>query len=204
MAARVVVVVLACLVVFGVAGCGSKFGDGDGGGALSRADCSISACGGDLIGTWNVGAWCGMRSAPSFQLCDVMIDDSMLVETGTVTFGSDMTYTTNFQLTGTEFRIVPLPVYCNGVTYENCEDSCRSFSHGTGGPSADGKSCVCSEPVNESARATGTFTTTVSGGLTMTFSGSSDSSTYQYCVKGNELVIVGEGGSYLSAVFVRQ
>jgi hypothetical protein len=95
-------------------GCSSSSSGGSGGSdSESAASCGkVTACGGDIVGTWKVVAACsnGSSAAPSNSTCPGETDTSSVTASGTATFNSDMTYTVDFIESDSEttaFREIP-------------------------------------------------------------------------------------------------
>lgn len=185
-------------VIGGVAGgCGGGSqptdGGADGGGAPNRGACSTAACGGDLVGTWVLVSWCGKNYDPFLATCDVTIDDAKVGETGTLTFARDATFTaSNVQQTGTELYTAPLPYTCTMPTRTSCADVCQAVRGSTWTGAADATHCTCQRSVSDGPSSnSGTYSTTGSGGLMMTFEADTSVYSFQYCVQNDTLVLNG-------------
>jgi hypothetical protein len=120
-----------------------------------------------------------------------------VVETGSVTFASDGSYTSTFQQTGTESFTTP--AQC-GTAAADCAQRCAFFGWPSGKATPDGSGCTCSQPIAKSGSPSGSYTTTGAGVLTV----AGESTSYSYCVQGNTLAITGIDERYLTAAYMRQ
>jgi hypothetical protein len=172
-------------VLVGASGCG-----GGGGGGSVRCD-AFSACGGSVVGTWNIVKWCvsttdagTTKTDASASSCSTTTNGSTMSFSGTLTFGTDGTYTMDLRMTGTaEFTYSPdclTGTSCSQFTSYLNADAGTSWSCSTGSTG----SCTCTETLSDKAsRGQGTYTTSGSS-ISMT---SSDLS--EYCVRGNTLML---------------
>ncbi len=193
--------------VFGVlalllTGCG---GDSDEDSDDDRqASCPVRACGGDVVGTWNVDSFClafAEPPAPSDEPeCDDFLRDTSVDAAGTLTFTADGTATSNLT---TQFRIdIALTDTCaqalgGNVTQEVCDELEATYATDPEYASADCSfspgACWCtivSLPSNSGE----TSAYTLDGNQIII----GDSEPSNYCVEGDSLTIgvVASDGSY--------
>jgi hypothetical protein len=158
--------------------------------------CGGGACGGNLVGTWNISSICNGSSASSSSgTCTTTVDTSQLREQGTITFNTDQTYTTELTISGSETEIIPTS--CLGITCDQ-ENTALMQAAGSGGFYSSiscttvGTSCSCRfVAAQQTVSTTGTYVT--SGGtvttVTTTSAGTSSGSTDNYCVLGSTLTL---------------
>ncbi|HET6150386.1 MAG TPA: hypothetical protein VFH68_22795 [Polyangia bacterium] len=170
---------LAALVGSGVS-CG-----GDGGSCAMVAN-----CGGDVVGDWTVTSSCAKGSGTvTFNGCSTPGSVSASVKiTGTLSFGSDLTYEAHGMITGSESILYPAACLttAQGVTI-TC-DQLTQFLAGTriatGKCTASNGGCSCNLAIGpQSSDESGTYT--VSGGILTTTPTGRAPATSGYCVQGN-------------------
>jgi hypothetical protein len=176
---------------------------GTGGGASCP---NVTACGGNVVGTWNVSSSCLTLSDSNVDIslagldprsCTNVTISGSLAVTGTFTAKSDTTYTDGTTTTGT--AQVKLPAGCLMIsgTTTTCEKIGGPFAGGLGfanmtcTEATDG-GCNCTATINQqgglgwvsaSAQTSGNFATS---GNTLT---NDSTTTYSYCVSGNQLTL---------------
>lgn len=172
----------------GTAGSSSPGGAGGNTGNAAMACQANPPCGGDIVGTWNISESCiGVLSG--VQTCPTLTaDGSQLEQRGTVTYGSDGSYTSTSTTAGT-LRIT-YPSTCTASLSCSELEQALSASLPAGYQSvacqdAAAGACLCSfvlaTPVTTDS---GTYAT-ANGVLTQTSSLGSSSS--DYCVMGKQL-----------------
>jgi hypothetical protein len=177
--------------------CGKS--DSNTGDTASDACTAVTACGGDLTGTWKMENFCFDQpslSADVMQFCDtakIAISNSNV--TGTLSYKADKTFTQDAMITAT--ATLTLPGTCISAAQLSCteiesnsNDPASTDATGmlTCTPTPDG-GCQCSQEVSDSSQASGTFTVDKS---TVTQVNSADGSTdvEDFCVKGKTLYLV--------------
>ena len=181
-------------------GSGGSMSAGTGG---SCAD--VSACGGNLVGTWNVTSSC-LRMTGMLDLsfvgesagCQSAPVTGTLQVTGTWTANTDGTYTDNTVTTGEEhFTLGPacLVISSTPVTCEGAGSIIKSLGYAsvTCTALAGNKGCDCSATVHQ-VGTIGTISAVPStsgdqssSGNVVTVSGDAGDSRYAYCVAGNSM-----------------
>jgi hypothetical protein len=152
---------------------------------------SVTACGGDVVGTWTITSDC---TPPSERYLAGHCDTGYAVgppSRGTFTFGPDLTFTSDITLSGVELDTWAPACFPT----EQCAQLQGLLSRQANIISASctrGVSCTCrieSDPV--SATNAGTYTTTPEGLLTVTYKDGNLSSVgeYDYCAKGKTLTV---------------
>jgi hypothetical protein len=193
-------------------GCsGDDSGGGyDSGGGLPAACTSFAACGGNVVGNWNLAALCGPASTPQVQnplgaQCPSATAAGAATATGTVTFNADLTYTSALTATGT--ATITVPKSClNGTTCAAFQTLLQGQPSSTMFSSIncpdDGTSCDCTfTAVPETSNETGTYA--IAGTtITLTPTGGAAGQPTPYCVNGNELSMQSMGSDGTLGVFV--
>ena len=186
-ALRVVVV----LVGFAVTAIGCGGGDGQSCGAFT-------ACGGNVVGTWNAGGVCMTGNVLGDECPGATTDTSGLSITGTWTLNADSTYTQQGALGG----MISVSFAPSCFTEEGFTPTCDQINAGfamlamtdpefpfsAASCAAAGSNCRCSMtlrpiPTNE----TGTYAT--SGSVITTTPAGGTAEAQDYCVSGNRLQI---------------
>jgi hypothetical protein len=121
------------------------------------------------------------------------VSSSHLTATGTVNYGADLTYSSNYRINGS--ITVNLPASClttQGITI-TCDQLNQVFAMDPTAPpglhcvASGGGGCACTiVEMNTASAETGTYTTTAAGVLTETPAGGTPS-TSDYCVRGTTL-----------------
>jgi len=180
------------LGAFSLTACGGSSSNSGGGCGTA------SACGGDVVGTWQVSSSCvavdsssmmGTMSCP-----DATESTSGTKITGTITYTADKTFSSNLTTSGT--IVVTLPASCltqQGVTVTCAQlqqvlSSTMNSTFSSATCTESGGGCACSVALNAvTTSETGTYST-AAGVLTQTdSSGTPDDS--NYCVQGGKLSI---------------
>ena len=158
-------------------------------GAGADACSSVTACGGDIVGSWTITSDC---HPPSPYYLAGQCDTAYAVgppTTGTFTYNSDLTYTTDITVGG--FEMDTWAPACYPV--EQCaqlEALLRGQSTVTSASCTRASSCTCRiENAPVSGTDVGTYTTTAEGLLTRTAAGLSSGAESDYCVKGKTLTM---------------
>jgi hypothetical protein len=171
------------------------------------ATCSNTpACGGNIVGTWKIVSTCvsSDESTQNNPSCPgETVKASGVTATGTATYGSDGTYSTNFTINGSAILTIPGSCLKSGNIMLTCDQlqqslsgaATDSFSAVTCSASGDGCSCTLTLKPTPSM-SNGTYTTTAAGVLTETTGSGSDQN--DYCVKGSTLTISPHAGSTMS------
>lgn len=156
-------------------------------------DCSYSACGGNIAGTWSVTGVCASvpdDADPWMGKCPEGEVDVSLTLSGSITFGDDGTYQKNFTSRGTVTFMVPSS--CIPELHGSAVASCSELD------SADGeKTTVCSGNADVSCTCVqtddaekvdtdgGTYTTD-GDTLSMTGEVDAETDTMSYCINADE------------------
>jgi hypothetical protein len=153
--------------------------------------CSFTACGGDLTGTWTIDGAC---YAPTHSIlvdtlgCDYVEGTGVTItESGTWTFGSDLTYTRSVTAQTTlQFN---LPYTCD-ISATDCSNvqvlDYAATCTGTG-------CCSCTQ-VRDPETTTDSGTYALSGATVNVTTTGGNAVPWQYCVNGNTLTIFYNGG----------
>lgn len=149
-------------------------GDDDGG----SFDCaSFAACGGDVVGEWDVVQLCVSDDPQTIEDCPDAVIDVVQDITGSVSMNDDMTYTMTLTSSGTIDATVPTSCLPDGFACEDIPDiDCTT----------EGANCECVDTFNETNTDGGTWSTS---GNTLTLTSDAGISEIDYCVDGNQLTI---------------
>src|SRR5579864_8943631 len=90
-----------------VMGCGSKGGNSASDPASTCG--KVAACGGDLVGTWNIVAGCAsVPSSPNIMGCpNATVQNATVMAGGTSKFNADKTFTSDTTETASETIVLP-------------------------------------------------------------------------------------------------
>jgi hypothetical protein len=164
---------------------------------------TVSACGGDIVGTWKVVDACAGLSSSSTTngtCTGETVQVGSYTANGTITFNADMTYAVS--VTQSFSETATLPASClmmNGITV-TCDELTAALNETTQADAgagmttctAAGSSCNCTIALSGlSTTEMGTYT--LSGdtfSTTSSAAGTTSSSTTGYCVQGNTLHII--------------
>ena len=182
--------------------CGGS--DSDSGGGCGTA----SACGGDVVGTWQVSSSClsveGSAMMGTMSCPGATTSTSGTKITGTMTYNADKSYSSNLTMSGN--MVVTLPASCltqQGVTITCAQlqqalsgTANATFSSATCTDSGGGCACTLALTALTSSE-TGTYST-AAGVLTQTDSSGAPNDS-NYCVQGSKLTLSpGAGSSAMS------
>ena len=185
----------------GSPGVGASSGSGGASQPANSSACTnVSACGGDIVGTWKTTSTClnvtgQLNVAQIGMACGSVPITGSLHVTGTWTANSDGTYTDDTTTTGTEnFTLAPsclvissTPVDCPGAA-----NIMTSLGYATATCTAANGGCNCSATVDQSgglgqvsplASKTGAYATAANVLTT------DDTLRYAYCVSGDTLTL---------------
>jgi hypothetical protein len=198
-------------MAIGLAAVAMAAGCGSGGGSCGGS----AACGGNVVGTWSIASVCFMTlpamSGDGGTSCSNQINSSGLTEMGTVTFNSDLTYTSSATPVGTLSEVIPTG--CLGTVTCDQENmyammAVTSGTYSSAGCTAVAAGCSCqfqfaSKPVTQ----TGTYTTAGSS-LTIMSSTATKPQPDTYCVTGSTLTLsttsmIGTTGTSSSIVLTK-
>jgi hypothetical protein len=183
-------------------GCG-----GDGG----ASQCGGSAsCGGNVVGSWDIAELCTQNASSMVNTgsCPgLQVDASGLHETGSISFQSDLTYSSTAVISGSLSEMIPTACLSSGGVAPSCEQlntvlqtavqgdmtfssaSCRSV---TGG-------CACSfQLAPQTATEVGTYSTT--GSVLTTSPNTGSASSASYCVQGSTMTVADMSMTGMSGV----
>jgi len=175
-------------------GAGNPSGGSGTGGAGAHSCHAITACGGDVVGTWQVSDYCSeVLSAPdaSGTCAGATVSISQPKVSGSVTFNADLTTLTTLSLSFSEQASFPASCY----TQTQCDDFSAALKS-----EAQVSNAVCNYSASAGCGCTldfGTTQTAVPGtyqidGNTITTKSSTSTTTPEpddYCVSGNTLTI---------------
>ncbi len=156
-------------------------------------DCSFSACGGDIAGTWSVMGVCASvpdDADPWMGMCPDGEVDVSLTLNGSITFADDGTFQKNFTSRGTVTFIVPsscIPAL-HGEAVADCSELDSADGEKTTVCSGDASAtctCVQTDDADKIDTEGGTYTT---AGNTLTMTGEVDGTpeSMSYCINGDE------------------
>jgi hypothetical protein len=185
---------ISLLAVTVVAGCA---GESDAGGPQALPTCqqTFQACGGDVLGRWELRDYCFTETGSSGWYEDCPESTSGLIEyEGTVTyeFAADGTLTVQDAMSSTIVYRVPTScpdVSCSGLQEAMQSAIVESGDQGTTSCSVLGPTCTCT--VRRSANATITQQYEISGTELVIVDPSGRSAAVPYCVDGDTLVMSG-------------
>jgi hypothetical protein len=161
------------------------------------AMCAMAPCGGDVVGTWTLAASCLTTYKGT---CGDTYDETNVTTTATLTLDASGGYSLRLGLSGTETWDSPLDGPCGHFT------ACPQCT-GTRVPSSDPNQCLCKYPVDQApSTASGMYTASDAGSISLTFqdSGKTWNASYDFCARGDMLVLNDWGGSALNGVYRRQ
>jgi hypothetical protein len=156
-------------------------------------DCSFSACGGDIVGTWSVSGVCASvpdDADPFMGMCpDAEVDVSVMLA-GSITFADDGTFQKNFRSSGTVTFIVPgscIPTL-HGSAVASCSELDKDDGDKTTACSGDpNDTCTCVQTDNaEKVDTEGGTYSTAGDSLTMTGEVDGVPESMSYCINGDE------------------
>jgi hypothetical protein len=179
----IVQALLGCLAVtLGTSGCGGG----------PACETTFAACGGDLTGAWTYQKVCNPGSNMS-STCPTAVVNVDTNVSGTVTFDTNNTYTSDATIaeTGSE----TIPASCLGGVITSCSELDESSTTGgltlkvtcTGDATT---SCSCDVSLSGTTSITGTYAT-AGDDVVLTPKGGTASSPTGYCVSGGALELAG-------------
>jgi hypothetical protein len=185
-----------------IMGCSSSSGSSGGSGGSSSCG-NVAACGGDIVGTWNIVAACADVSAGDAGASPACPNETVsagpITASGTVTFNADKTYSVSFTESVSETLSVPASCLSSGGTTVSCGDLSTVLGMGsvddagttTASCTTSGANCSCTIDVSgQNISEMGTYT--LSGNTFTTTSSASGTTpgTASYCVQGNTLHVI--------------
>jgi hypothetical protein len=177
----------------GAAGSGSAgVGGADAGGACA----SFTACGGSLLGTWQLTSTCFFMPPAASGCADETVDAATFHESGSYVFNSDLTYSASVIPSGTLGFTMPQsctpaqPIATTCAVFNSTYSSLVSqpgSPYASAGCAVSGTDCVCTFTFNgQTVSATGTYAVGTDT-VTLTRAGSTTSTTNNFCVQGTAL-----------------
>lgn len=176
----------------------------------SNAQCAITPCGGDVVGTWSLGSLCGFGALEQLPVagCTGTSDTTDLQVSGTVTYDATGAYSSVLTLHGPIHFAFPDSCIGDGSS-ASCEQLTQSIAPLTQGEESvyesftcsGGDTCECVGQLRSTTLSdTGTYVVSESG-LMMT-DNSGETVSAKYCVTGSTLVVQdasaeGSGVSYV-------
>jgi hypothetical protein len=172
-------------------GAGAGMGTGGAGGGPGISCDSFTPCGGDITGTWTIAHVCGYGPGQTQPIMNCPGGTATLdvTVTGTLSFGTDGSYTTMLTMSGTALETLPKGCL-GGVACDMLQDALRQSATIAAATCVDdGANCQCNLTFAPTPNtATGLYT--VSGGsLTTTPSNGGMPGMSRFCVAGNQLSI---------------
>ena len=194
----------ACIAIgVTILGCGSSSSGSGSGGSCGK----VAACGGDIVGTWNITDSCAsITSAPTIMGCpNATAQNAMVTASGTSTFNSDGTYTSDLTESASETVVIPMSCLMAGGMTVTCDQLSAALNVAVMGDAGTTASCTtsgssCNCAIGGSGRSThrmGTYS--VSGNTITTMSGGTTSSA-DFCVQGSELHVLSSATSNMEGV----
>jgi len=173
-------------------GCGSS--DDSGAGSAGPSCDLVSACGGDVTGSWKIVDFCPDTSAVPeaiTQICEsAKLEYDEPSVSGTVEYKADKSYTQSASASGTGYLVLDqacLKQDSVTLTCKQIQDAINEKAKNKVTCSAAGSGCRCGLRINQSANGTGTFAV---AGQNLTLTAASDSKTdAPFCVKGDKAYI---------------
>jgi hypothetical protein len=166
---------------------GGLGGTGTGGG--SPPSCTaFSACGGNIVGTWHITAFCGPGTTQTqpVDMCPGGTVTATFTGTGTMVFNADSTYTFASTTMGTGTAVLPNSCL-TGTTCAEVQTSLVGGQITSATCTGDNTNCNCKLVIApQQSMVAGTYT--VSGTTVTTTPGDgSAGGSAQYCVNGTQL-----------------
>jgi hypothetical protein len=176
----------------GSAGAGGAAGGAGAGGACAE----FTACGGSLLGTWQLTSTCFFMPPAASGCADETVDAATFHESGSYVFNSDLTYaaslipsgTLGFSMPQSCTPAQPIATTCAvfNATYSSLVSQPGS-PYASAGCAVSGTDCVCTFTFNgQTISATGTYAVGTDT-VTLTRAGSTTSTTNNFCVQGTAL-----------------
>jgi hypothetical protein len=174
-------------------------GSGGAGGAGGGGACAeFSACGGSLLGTWQLASTCFFMPPAASGCAAETVDAATFHESGSYTFNSDLTFSASVIPSGTLGFTMPQsctpaqPIATTCAVFNSTYSSLVSqpgSPYASAGCAVSGTDCVCTFTFNgQAVSATGTYAVAVgTDTVTLTRAGSTTSTTNNFCVQGTTL-----------------
>jgi hypothetical protein len=180
----------------GSGGAGGSGGGGAGGAGAGGACTSFTACGGSLLGTWQLTSTCFFLPPAASGCAQETVDAATFHESGSYVFNSDLTYSASVIPSGTLGFTMPqscTPAQPIATTCAIFNSTYSSLVAQPGSPYASagcdvsGTDCVCTFTFTaQTVSATGTYVVGTDT-VTLTRTGSTTSTTNNFCVQGTAL-----------------
>jgi hypothetical protein len=186
----------------GSGGAGGRAGAGGGAGAggvgAGGACTGFTACGGSLLGTWQLTSTCFFMPPAASGCAAETVDAATFHESGSYMFNSDLTYSASVIPSGTLGFTMPQsctpaqPIATTCAVFNSSYSSLVSqpgSPYASAGCAVSGTDCVCTFTFNgQTVSATGTYVIgTDTDAVTLTRAGSTTSTTNNFCVQGTAL-----------------
>jgi hypothetical protein len=180
----------------GATGGGGGVGGGAGGADAGEACTDFTACGGSLLGTWQLTSTCFFMPPAASGCADETVDAATFHESGSYAFNSDLTYSASVIPSGTLGFSMPQsctpaqPIATTCAVFNSTYSSLVSqpgSPYASAGCAVSGTDCVCTFTFNgQTVSATGTYVVGTDT-VTLTRAGSTTSTTNNFCVQGTTL-----------------
>jgi hypothetical protein len=177
-------------------GAGGNGGAGAGGAGAGGACSSFTACGGSLLGTWQLTSTCFFMPPAASGCAAETVDAATFHESGSYMFNSDLTYSASVIPSGTLGFTMPQsctpaqPIATTCAVFNSTYSSLVSqpgSPYASAGCAVSGTDCVCTFTFNgQTVSATGTYVVGTDT-VTLTRAGSTTSTTNNFCVQGTKL-----------------
>lgn len=186
-----------------IMGCGSKSNNG----SDPAASCGkVPACGGDVVGTWNIAASCAsVTESPNIMGCpNASYQNAAVTANGTSTFNADLTYTSDVTETASETIVLPTSCLTMGGNSVPCGTLGQVLGSAlmsdagttTASCSTSGSNCNCNISGTLHTSTRGTYKTS---GNSITTTNNGNTGTSDYCVAqgGTELHVIASTGGMM-------
>jgi len=181
----------------GAAGSGSAgAGGGAGDAGVGEACTDFTACGGSLLGTWQLTSTCFFMPPAASGCAAETVDAATFHESGSYVFNNDLTYSASVIPSGTLGFTMPQsctpaqPIATTCAVFNSTYSSLVSqpgSPYASAGCAVSGTDCVCTFTFNgQTVTATGTYVVGTDT-VTLTRAGSTTSTTNNFCVQGTSL-----------------
>jgi hypothetical protein len=179
-------------------GAAGSVGAGGGAGAAGAggACASFTACGGSLLGTWQLTSTCFFMPPAASGCAAETVDAATFHESGSYLFNSDLTYAASAIPSGTLGFTMPQsctpaqPIATTCAVFNSTYSSLVSqpgSPYASAGCAVSGTDCVCTFTFNgQTVSAAGTYVVGTDT-VTLTPAGSTTSTTNNFCVQGTSL-----------------
>jgi hypothetical protein len=180
----------------GVNATGAAGSRGAGGAGAGGACTSFTACGGSLLGTWQLTSTCFFMPPAASGCADETVDAATFHESGSYLFNGDLSYSASVIPSGTLGFTMPQsctpaqPIATTCAVFNSTYSSLVSqpgSPYASAGCVVSGTDCVCTFTFNgQTVSATGTYVVGTDT-VTLTAAGSTTSTTNNFCVQGTAL-----------------